>query len=995
MNAPLIPCDKLSASLLDVTLPLLHQQGRLLQMRSALPWLSLIPERMHLREALGQPFAIALQCLSPSAHLPLHDLLGEQVSLWLLQPDGSERPWHAYVHRADQLGADGGLARYQLQLRPWLSALGLRRNSRVFHDLSVSQILQAVFADHHPHAHWRFELSAPLSGRARCTQYRETDLAFVQRLLASEGLLYRFEHLEGSLAEQADAAGHARHVMVIFDAAAAAPALGPLRFTGRHVTANLPGQRDSLTAFMVQHQVQANAVTLGSWDHRQLAGVAALNSTAPLGALPVLEVYDGAGAMRFADPQAADAAAAQALAALALGTVCIEAQGSARHLAAGSSFDLVEHPDADGAYTVLAVEHECANNLGAGIARLLGRSELDSGSYTNHIHCVPAATPLRPRHWPKPIAPGLQSALVARSGADQALEVDRDHRVLIRFPWQDASGDAPANAAGTWVRVALPWAGADWGAVLPLRVGSEVTVAFEDGDIDRPLVIGAPYNGQDTPPLAGGVDSGIDHAGVISGWHSQALDGAGFNQWVLDDATGQLRQRLHCSWTGAEIGIGHLIAQDASARRGAWRGAGFEANTQGWAVLRAGQGLLLSTTARAGSYGSAQGAQMDAAEALAQLNAARDLGQRLSGAAQAAGAAPQASHDAGQAVPQMLQQIDPAQAGRLEGPLNGQEARADPAGSRNPTTAVPAFAQPVLVLDTPAALAQLSDAGLAQFAGQDLTWVAQGDAHLAAAHTASQVSGRTTSLYTHQGGMQARAAEGQLSLRAHTDTLRLLADQEIQIQSVGDAITISAQTRIALTGGDSSIVLDGADITFTTPGVWTAKGGFKEFLGGANGDAALPSLPQGLASELPVFMELNLHDEWLQPVAGAPYVVVFDDGTRREGVLDANGHARLEGVPNKMAQVFYGEDPREPEPRVAMPANTFRGGSSTNEEAIVNIERAQAEAEYFWANQATTEQKDQFAEFNAEAGEPEGENLWHYLDAAQQKSLDDALRGAT
>ena len=52
------------------------------------------------------------------------------------------------------------------------------------------------------------------------------------------------------------------------------------------------------------------------------------------------------------------------------------------------------------------------------------------------------------------------------------------------------------------------------------------------------------YNGAYTPPFSAGVDSGINHPGVISGVHTQSLDQANFNQWVLDDATGQLRMRL-------------------------------------------------------------------------------------------------------------------------------------------------------------------------------------------------------------------------------------------------------------------------------------------------------------------------------------------------------------------------------------------------------------------------------------------------------------------
>jgi type VI secretion system secreted protein VgrG len=75
------------------------------------------------------------------------------------------------------------------------------------------------------------------------------------------------------------------------------------------------------------------------------------------------------------------------------------------------------------------------------------------------------------------------------------------------------------------------------------------------------------------------VDSGVNHPGVISGLHSQALDGAGFNQWVLDDATGQLRMRLLSSYGNAQLGLGHLIQQGAAgAQRGAvlrrWLAAG-------------------------------------------------------------------------------------------------------------------------------------------------------------------------------------------------------------------------------------------------------------------------------------------------------------------------------------------------------------------------------------------------------------------------------------
>ncbi|WP_140637042.1 DUF2345 domain-containing protein, partial [Methylibium rhizosphaerae] len=278
-------------------------------------------------------------------------------------------------------------------------------------------------------------------------------------------------------------------------------------------------------------------------------------------------------------------------------------------------------------------------------------------------------------------------------------------------------------------------------------------------------------------------------------------------------------------------------------------------------------------------------------------------------------------------------------------------------------------------------------------AGQDLSLVAQGDVQLTAAHTYSSVSGETTSWFTHAGGLQAKAANGPLSLRAHTDALELLADQDIQVTSSNDEIRILASTAITLTAGQAQVKLEGANIDFVCPGSFTVKGATHDWGGGASGEASLPALPQGLAGEKPNFLELNYHDEWLQPVAGAPYRVVFEDGTVREGRLDGNGHARLDGVPNQLARVYYGEDPRAPEARVELPPNRFKGGSSTNEEAIANLERYFDESERFWSEHATGEQREVRAELNAGADEPDGENLWHYLDEAQQKAMAEQLRG--
>ncbi len=617
----------------------------------------------------------------------------------------------------------------------------------------------------------------------------------------------------------------------------------------------------------------------------------------------------------------------------------------------------------DNQFLVLSVQHEAANNLGSEAAQLLKSTELEAGSYRNQFQAVPAAATLVPAFVPKPSAPGVQTALVVGHPND-TVSTERDLRVRVQFPWQRGSaplagglsgpltpgqeetGHAPGDAsASQWVRVSQPSAGANWGAVFIPRIGTEVLVDYIEGDIDRPIIVGQLHNGQDALPWPAGVDSGANHPGTLSGWQSQTLDGEGLNQWVIDDATGQLRMRLASQSQGSpwsELSLGHLIGQGAhSSQRGAWLGSGFYAHTDGWASVRGAQGLLISTTARAGSYGSAQSTQMDAQEAVAQLKGAQQLGQALGDAANAQGAMTLPSHtaDKNQALQGLIESIDPKHDGQhdSEKKANGRES-GDP---------VETFAKPYVLLDTPSAALFASPAMIASFSGQDTSLTAQGDVHAAAAHTASLISGETTSLYTHQGELQAIAANGNLSLSAHTDQLEILADKDITVISVNDEITITASQRIEIVGGDSKVVLDGANIDFITPGTFISKAATHTWAGGASGNAHLPALPAGLAGQLTKTLALTYRYRDLKPVVGASYLVRFVDGSSKSGVLDASGNASLENPPGA-GQVFFGFDSRAAHLRRDNEANAVQGASpATPEAAQQTLERYLAAEDEF------------------------------------------------
>lgn len=846
---------------------------------------ALVPVRATLHEAVNQGFTLVLELLAEPSPQGLRTLVGEALTLRLKQADGRYTPWHGCVAEAVRLGRVGALVRWLLLLRPWLSWLALRQDSFVYQDRTALQIVESVFADH-PGAQWRIDCAEAtlqtMRVRELCIQYRESDLAFVTRLLAQEGLHWHFEHVdEGGGAGGAGGSAAARHVLVIADARHRGPDLGPVRFAAQHPSAFLPSLEDPVTDFMPARRAVANAVALGSWDPARLAGAGALlQSPLALGALPRLQRYDGAGSSRHADDGAATADAALALSALALDAKRFEGISGVRRLGAGRRFTLIDHPsyganasalgyagtpghrrEANG-FTVLAVEHRAANNLGRTAARALACGDVEGGAYRNRFEAVLNGVPLVPRAPRRPTAPAaLGARVVGQRGG--ALTSDRDHRVKVQFHFQrglapnpgglahvsraNPEGHAPGDErCGAWLRVLGPAAGAGWGSVYTPRIGAEVAIEFLDGDIDRPVVAGGLYHGNEPPPFAAGCDSGVNHAGALSGLHSRGLGGDGFNQWVLDDSTGQLRMRLHASAARSELGLGHLIQQGPhDAWRGAWRGSGFEGCTQGWASVRAGAGLLLSTQMRPGTYGSAQGSQMDAAEALSQLRTARELAQRLGTAARAVQAPGLRGADDGQSMARFIDVIDPAGQGRHPAQVNGQPALQAAADGRSAgTQPVPAFAEPVLLMDTPAAALLASEASVSAWSGGSQGLVAQGDLHLAAAGTYAQAGGGTAGVYAHQGGITARAAHGPVSLRAHTDALRLLADQSLTVASVEGELRISAQQRVQLVAGSSALTLDGGNIELATPGSFTVRGATHEFLGGGQQAAELPELPR-------------------------------------------------------------------------------------------------------------------------------------------------------
>jgi uncharacterized protein involved in type VI secretion and phage assembly len=101
-------------------------------------------------------------------------------------------------------------------------------------------------------------------------------------------------------------------------------------------------------------------------------------------------------------------------------------------------------------------------------------------------------TPSVPADGSAPSYFGVYPAIVT-----DLVDSDQLGRVEVRFPWLGEDGDQAVRA---WATLCSPYADTDQGLLALPEVGSQVVVAFEAGNLRRPYVIGATWNGREALP---------------------------------------------------------------------------------------------------------------------------------------------------------------------------------------------------------------------------------------------------------------------------------------------------------------------------------------------------------------------------------------------------------------------------------------------------------------------------------------------------------------
>lgn len=926
--------------------PAYTQDTRLLKLSTPLGPNKLLVECVQGEEALGRNYTFNVSLLSLDAAIPLKSLLGQPVLLELLtnMPALPWRPFHGHVTAIQMTGANGGFARYTITIAPWTAFLAIGRDSRMFQNKTVMEIIDAVFDGYRNQGRlqpaWRYDLSGrdDYPVRSLTCQYQESDFAFVSRLLHEEGLFYYFEH-----GADGDSPALGRHTLVIADHNGSFKPHAPLdvRFTR-------PGavmRDDSIDRWSYSVRSVVEDVSMRSWDYRghhahpvqagtERASAASLATRDAPGAYAYPTIGDG---QRIASNQL-QAHQVRRETHTGAGTVRTLRPGCTMRLSGQAQLDRAGNDDAR-TFTIVRVQHLAYNNLSAdlktSVMEALGRSPLeaepDSATrplYRNKIDAVPARQPYRSsdadghgvRLHPRPTIHGQQTAIVV-GPPGAVIHTDRDHRIKVQFHWQRNAGTtdkshsrldhpvpqgqtgAPADdRSGTWVRVATalaPMAGSNWGAVAVPRVGSEVLVDFIDGNIDRPVVIGTLYNGKGRPDmqrsqgaLGAGASTGNSpawfpgergphaHAAVLSGIKTQAMA-------TSQTGTGGYNQLVFDDSPGqARVALQHHAtahAGTAELNLGALRH-----QTDNQRLTVTGRGAELKTQHSAalragkGMLLSADARTLDSAHMDAR-EAQAQIEQSHALQVHLARAAQQ--HNAvlrnGSTEPEALPAIAAQQ--RSHDALNGN----DPSGFSEAQLQLSSPAGIVATTPTDAIFAARSTTALT--AGQDIDLVAQANA----CHLVKE----GISLFTHgkgktieKPGIRLHAASGKASTQSQGGATRLTADKTVTVASVSKSVHVTAKSHVLLTAQGAALRLEGGNISLQAPGKVDFKATLKEFAGPANGSISQKTLPQAKQIFNEAFVVVD--EESRQPLPFVRYQLVSSGGVTVEGLTDAHGRTQ-------------------------------------------------------------------------------------------------------
>ena len=776
-------------------------------------------------EQLSSPFRYDIQFTSTDKAITPESVLMQDGAFSLTAPPVQGMPvqaplrtLHGVITGFKHLSSSQDEARYEVRLEPRMALLTRSRQNAIYQNLTVPQIVEKILRERHQMRgqDFVFNLKSEYPAREQVMQYGEDDLTFISRLLSEVGIWFRFAtdaRLKIEVIEfYDDQSGYERGLTL------------PLR----HPSGLFDGETEAVWGLNTAYSVVEKSVTTRDYNYR--------TATAEM----MTEQHDATGgdnttygeAYHYADNflQKGDKEAAESGAFYA--RIRHERYLNEQAILKGQSTSSLLMPGLE--IRVQGDDAPAVFRKGVLITGVTASAARDR-SYELTFTAIPYSERYgyRPALIPRPVMAGTLPARVTSTVKnDIYAHIDKDGRYRVNLDF-DRDAWKPGYES-LWVRQSRPYAGDTYGLHLPLLAGTEVSIAFEEGNPDRPYIAGVKHDSAHT-----------DHV-TIQNYKRNVLRTPANNKIRLDDERGKEHIKVSTEYGGkSQLNLGHLV--DAGKQQ---RGEGFELRTDMWGAVRAKKGIFISSDAQ----DKAQGQVREMAPAMAILDGAQSQMKSLSTDAQTANA-------------------DPAD-------LSSQIALLQ--------QSVKDLTQAAILLSAPKGVAIASGEHLQLAASKNLIANAGNHADIGVVKNMFIGVGQALSVFVRKAGIKLFANKGAISVQAQNDLMELLAQKSIEITSTEDEIKITAKKKITINGGGSYIRLDACGIEAGTPGEYNVKAGYYGRKPKAKLTPELMAFPVIESGEFNAKF-LFTDDDGL-PYANTKYIACFSDGTQKEGITDENGY---------------------------------------------------------------------------------------------------------
>ncbi|WP_296262542.1 type VI secretion system Vgr family protein [uncultured Enterobacter sp.] len=696
------------------------------------------------REAFSEPFRWEIDFTTPQANITPEQVLMKHATLRMR----SGKAVHGIITRLEWISTTADQSHYQVVLSSRLALLARTRQCRLFQNQSVPEVVEQVLRQHGlegPDFDFRLERMYPT--RELITQWRETDLGFIQRLLSETGIFWRTEMDE------------ARGLEVVIFADSQLNYQFDVRLPYSEPSGLYDGAKESVWDVSTRYQVVPGRVSVRDYNYRDAsmpmdASVSVRSEAAATGehyryAAPYREAGDdtdpetesGAFYARIHHERELNASARihlESNAACLMPGQVLEPQGEV----IGALKEGV---------VITTVEYHAARDTRLHVS-------VDGMPYTGR-YCF------RPAEIPRPEIHGTLPARVeSREKNDIYAHLDDQGRYRVRLDI-DRDG-AEQGYAYLWLRMAKPYAGETYGWHAPLTDGTEVAIAYSNGDIDLPYIAYALHDSEHPDPV-----NRDNHTRNV-------LRTPANNKLRMEDRRGEEHIKLATEYGKTQLNTGHLVDEQEKPR-----GRGFELRTDEHGVIRVAKGLFIT----------ADGQQKAAGEVPDRDAALKEI-DRLN---------------------QQLQQLEIAaeQAQALKADVDSQiqmfEQRLKPLNE-------------ALLFSAPEGMAFTSGEHLQLAATKNVAINAGGDISAGTMGNLTALAGEKLGLFARTGQLSLKSGEGPVEVQVQNANMRLFAEKKLTMSSAGD-ISFAGKKRITLIGGGSYLRLEAGKIEYGTTATYLRR----------------------------------------------------------------------------------------------------------------------------------------------------------------------------